>query len=84
MMTNESHDKQEMSQAVSAVYQVLFVELRSAKRQQWTIKNYVLLTLAAIYGLASVLKETLTACEKLIATQLAILAVGFCLFFFSS
>ena len=35
----------EMSKAVEVVYGVLFDEMKFAKRQQWTVTNYMLLLL---------------------------------------
>jgi len=40
----------DMSPYVSAVFKELFEEIKSAKQQQWTITNYGLLILAAIYA----------------------------------
>jgi hypothetical protein len=40
----------DMSPHVSAVFKELFEEIKSAKQQQWTITNYGLLILAAIYA----------------------------------
>jgi uncharacterized integral membrane protein len=40
----------DMSPHVSAVFKELFDEIKSAKQQQWTITNYGLLILAAIYA----------------------------------
>jgi len=39
----------DMSPHVSTVFKELFEELKSAKQQQWTITNYGVLILAAIY-----------------------------------
>ena len=43
-----SHDGR-MSPHVSTVFKELFDELKSMKQQQWTITNYGVLILAAIY-----------------------------------
>jgi hypothetical protein len=39
----------DMSPHVSTVFKELFDELKSMKQQQWTITNYGVLILAAIY-----------------------------------
>ena len=53
----------EMSKAVEAVYGVLFDEMKFAKRQQWTVANYMLLLVGAVLGVGAALKS-LTAFEK--------------------
>src|SRR5215472_2659004 len=65
-----------MSQGVATIYRALFGELRFAKQQQWMAANYLLLVLAAIFGIGKAI-EPLTECEKVIATFLLFAAVGF-------
>jgi hypothetical protein len=67
---------QGMSQGVATLYRTLFEELRFAKQQQWMTTNYLLLVLAAIFGIGKAI-EPLTVCEKVIATFLLLTAVGF-------
>ena len=64
------------SQGVATIYRALFGELRFAKQQQWMAANYLLLVLAAIFGIGKAI-EPLTECEKVIATFLLFAAVGF-------
>src|SRR6266576_5353079 len=40
-----------MSQGVATIYRALFEESRFAKQQQWMTTNYLLLVLAAIFGI---------------------------------
>jgi hypothetical protein len=65
-----------MSQGVATIYRALFEELRFAKQQQWMTTNYLLLVLAAIFGIGKAIDQ-LTVCEKVIGTFLLIMAVGF-------
>ena len=67
---------QGMSQGVATLYRTLFEELRFAKQQQWMTTNYLLLVLAAIFGIGKVI-DPLTDCEKVIATLLLLTGVGF-------
>src|SRR6516225_4860336 len=46
----EDHTMVDMSPHVSTVFKELFDELKSMKQQQWTITNYGVLILAAIYA----------------------------------
>ena len=69
-----------MSQGVATIYRALFEELRFAKQQQWMTTNYLLVVLAAIFGIGKAIEpaiEHLTVCEKVIATFLLLTAVGF-------
>jgi len=69
-----------MSQGVATLYRALFEELRFAKQQQWMTTNYLLVVLAAIFGIGKAIEpaiEHLTVCEKVIATFLLLTAVGF-------
>jgi len=69
-----------MSQGVATIYRALFEELRFAKQQQWMATNYLLVVLAAIFGIGKAIEpaiEHLTVCEKVIATFLLLTAVGF-------
>jgi hypothetical protein len=65
----------EMSKAVEAVYGVLFDEMKFAKRQQWTVTNYMLLLVGAVLGVGAVLKS-LTAFEKHALSVLVVFIVG--------
>jgi hypothetical protein len=65
----------EMSKAVEAVYGVLFDEMKFAKRQQWTVTNYMLLLLGAILGVAVALKP-ITSFEKHTLWVLEVFVVG--------
>jgi hypothetical protein len=65
----------DMSKAVEAVYGVLFDEMKFAKRQQWTVTNYMLLLVGAVLGVGAALKS-LTAFEKHVLSVLVILIVG--------
>jgi hypothetical protein len=65
-----------MSQGVATLYRVLFDELRFAKQQQWMTTNYLVLVLAAIFGIGKAI-EPLIVCEKVIGTFLLLIAVGF-------
>jgi len=65
-----------MSQGVATIYRALFEESRFAKQQQWMTTNYLLLVLAAIFGIGKAI-DRLTVCEKIIATFLLLMAVGF-------
>jgi hypothetical protein len=75
MADDDQHDGG-MSQSVATLYRALFEELKFAKQQQWTTTNYLLLVLAAIFGIGKVI-DPLTDCEKIIATLLLLTAVGF-------
>ena len=69
-----------MSQGVATLYRALFEELRFAKQQQWMTTNYLLVVLAAIFGIGKAIEPAighLTVCEKVIATFLLLTAVGF-------
>jgi uncharacterized integral membrane protein len=50
----------DMSPHVSAVFKELFEEIKSAKQQQWTITNYGVLILAAIYAVGHQLPAGVT------------------------
>src|SRR5215472_1612209 len=65
-----------MSQGVATKYRALFEELRFAKQQQWMATNYLLLVLAAIFGIGKAI-DPLTDCEKGIATFFLLTTVGF-------
>jgi hypothetical protein len=72
--TDGDGERREMSQAVATIYRSLFDELKFAKQQQWMTTNYLLLALAAIFGIGKAAGH-LTACEKIIATVLILIAV---------
>jgi hypothetical protein len=65
----------EMSKAVEAVYGVLFDELKFAKRQQWTVTNYMLLLLGAILGVGVALKS-ITSFERHVLWIIEVFVVG--------
>jgi hypothetical protein len=71
--------QQGMSQAVATIYRTLIDELKFVKQQQWMITNYLLLVLAAIFGIAKAI-TTLTAFEKFLATAIVVVAAGFCFY----
>ena len=76
-MTKEGEaKKREMSQAVAMNYQAMFADLKSGKRQQWTMTNYLLLILAGLFGVkhAVATQTQLSNCEKGVATALAFIA----------
>ena len=78
VMADDDPNKKDggMSQGVATIYRALFEELRFAKQQQWMTTNYLLVVLAAIFGIGKAI-EHLTVCEKVIATFLLLTAVGF-------
>jgi membrane protein implicated in regulation of membrane protease activity len=65
----------DMSPHVSAVFKELFEEIKSAKQQQWTITNYGVLILAAIYAVGHQLPAGVTHLHSKLKF-LAILAVA--------
>jgi hypothetical protein len=65
----------EISKAVEAVYGVLFDEMKFARRQQWTVTNYMLLLLGAIFGVGVALKS-ITPVEKHVLWVLEVFIVG--------
>jgi uncharacterized integral membrane protein len=65
----------DMSPHVSIVFKELFDEVKSAKRQQWTITNYGLLILAAIYAVRHQLPVEVTHLQSKLKF-LAILAIA--------
>jgi uncharacterized integral membrane protein len=65
----------EMSSQVSVVFKELFEELKSMKQQQWTIANYGLLILAAIYAVRHQLPAEVTHLQSKLKF-LAILAIA--------
>lgn len=65
----------EMSKVVEAVYGVLFDEMKFAKRQQWTVANYMLLLVGAVLEVGAALKS-LTAFEKHALSVLVVFIVG--------
>lgn len=72
MMTPQ---KRCMSQGVATIYGGLLDELKFAKQQQWMTTNYLLLVLAAIFGIGKAVGP-LTVCEKSIATFLVVVALA--------
>ena len=64
-----------MSPHVSSVFKELFEEIKSAKQQQWTITNYGVLILAAIYAVGHQLPEEVTHLQSNLKF-LAILAIA--------
>ena len=80
VMADDDQNGGGMSQSVATLYRALFEVLKFAKQQQWTTTNYLLLVLAAIFGIGKAIEpaiEHLTVCEKVIATFLLLTAVGF-------
>jgi hypothetical protein len=77
VMADDGQNKKDdgMSQGVATIYRALFEELRFAKQQQWMTTNYLLLVLAAIFGIGKAI-EPLIVCEKVIATFLLLTGVG--------
>jgi hypothetical protein len=69
VMADDDQNKKDdgMSQGVATIYRALFEELRFAKQQQWMTTNYLLLVLAAIFGIGKAIDQ-LTVCEKVIGT----------------
>ena len=78
VMADDDQNKKDdgMSQGVATIYRALFEELRFAKQQQWMTTNYLLLVLAAIFGIGKAI-DPLIVCEKVIATFLLLTALGF-------
>lgn len=68
--------KAEISKAVETLYRALFDELKFAKQQQWRVTNYLLLVLAAIFGISKALPQPLIVCEKIIGSMLVLAAVA--------
>jgi len=66
----------DMPPHISTVFKELFDELKSAKQQQWTITNYGLLVLAAIYAVRQQLPEVLHSQSKLKFLAIATAVVG--------
>jgi uncharacterized integral membrane protein len=64
-----------MSPHVSTVFKELFDELKSAKQQQWTITNYGLLILGAVYAVRHQLPVDVTHLQSKLKF-LAILAIA--------
>jgi hypothetical protein len=65
----------DMSPHISTVFKELFDEIKSAKRQQWTITNYGLLILGAIYAVRHQLPAGVTHLQSKLKF-LAILAIA--------
>ena len=65
----------DMSPNVSAVFKELFEEIKFAKQQQWTITNYGVLILAAIYAVGHQLPAGVTHLHSKLKF-LTILAAG--------
>jgi hypothetical protein len=63
MATDNDSKKTEMSKPAEILYRAFVDELRFAKQQQWTITNYVLLVMAAVFAVAK-LVSPLTTWEK--------------------
>src|SRR5262245_21784615 len=57
IMLPQRRREADMPPHILAVFKELFDELRSMKQQQWTISNYSLLILAAIYAVRHLLPE---------------------------
>src|SRR5262245_25081003 len=85
MLQREDHTMDDMSPHVSTVFKELFEELKSAKQQQWTITNYGLLILGAIYGVKHQLPVEVTHLQSklkllaILAIATAVLGSGFLL-----
>jgi hypothetical protein len=75
MAADDEHEKQGMSQGVATIYRVLFDELKFAKTQQWKITYYLLLVLAAIFGIGKALE--LKVWEKILGSAFVVVLVGF-------
>jgi hypothetical protein len=54
----------EMSKPAEILYRAFFDELRFAKQQQWTITNYVLVLMGALFGVVKLTSTSPTSCEK--------------------
>src|SRR5947209_6047473 len=52
--------KTEMSKPAEILYRAFSDELRFAKKQQWTITNYVLLLMGAVFGVAKLTSKSPT------------------------
>ena len=66
----------DMSPHVSTVFKELFEEIKSAKQQQWTITNYGLLILAALYAVRHQLPEVPHSQSKLNFLAITTAVVG--------
>jgi hypothetical protein len=68
----------EMSKPAEIFYRALIDELRFVKQQQWTITNYLLLLIGAVFGVAKLTSRSPTPCEKLVwcALVAAIWGIG--------
>jgi hypothetical protein len=66
----------DMSPHVSTVFKELFDEIKSTKQQQWTITNYGLLILAAIYAVRQQFPEVPHSQSKLKFLAIATAVVG--------
>jgi hypothetical protein len=66
----------DMSPHVSTVFKELFEEIKSAKQQQWTITNYGLLILAALYAVRHQLPEVPHSQSKLKFLAIATAVLG--------
>src|SRR5258708_34132248 len=65
-MTTGEPKMTEMSKPAEILYRAFFDELRFAKQQQWTITNYLVLTMAAVYGIAKIISKSPTFSEKVL------------------
>ena len=56
----------EMSKPAEILYRVLFDDLKFAKQQQWTITNYALVLMGAIFALANLGTRSPPILEKIV------------------
>lgn len=78
-MATDDHSKTtEMSKPAEILYRVFGDELRFAKQHQWTITNYSLLLMVAVFGVARL--SPLTTLEKIVLCVLVALIWGLGLF----
>jgi len=73
----------DMSKPAEILYRAFIDELRFAKQQQWTITNYLALTMAAVFGVAKLVSKSPTFSEKVVwcALLVVIWSVGLFLLF---
>lgn len=72
-MSDTAAKPHQLSQAGLAVYKALLDNMQFVKKQQWSITNYLILILAALFGISRTF-QPLTACEKLVESTFAVIA----------
>jgi hypothetical protein len=65
----------EMSKPAEILYRVLFDDLKFAKQQQWTITNYALILMGAIFALAKLGTGSPPLLEKIVLSLIVFLVV---------